>query len=97
MLTDDILFLKAEIALRGQDVDEAVKYFEEIRQTFAFDLLADDAIFKLGELYQYDYKDLEKAKLCYEQIILNYKDSLYTNEARKRFRELRGDLPVEAQ
>ncbi len=91
MLTDDILFLKAQIELKNKNVDSAVKYLEEIRQTFAFDLLADDAIFKLGEIYQYDYKDLEKAKLCYEQIILNYKDSLYVNEARKRFRELRGD------
>lgn len=91
MLTDDILFLKAEIELKNKNIDSAVKYLEEIRQTFAFDLLADDAIFKLGEIYQYDYKDLEKAKLCYEQIILNYKDSLYVNEARKRFRELRGD------
>ena len=91
MLTDDILFLKAQIELKNKNVDSAVKYLEEIRQTFAFDLLADDAIFKLGEIYQYDYKDPEKAKLCYEQIILNYKDSLYINEARKRFRELRGD------
>lgn len=91
-LTDDILYAKAQIALKQQKTDEAVAFLEEIRQTFAFDLLADDAIFKLGELYQYQYKDLEKAKLCYEQIILNYKDSLYATEARKRFRNLRGDV-----
>lgn len=90
-LTDDILYLKAQIALKQQDFDKAVALLEEIRQTFAFDLLGDDALFKLGDLYQYHYKDLDKAKLCYEEIILNYKDSLYATEARKRFRALRGD------
>ncbi len=90
-LTDDILYLKAQTALKQQDIDKATALLEEIRQNYSFDLLGDDAVFKLGELYQFHYRDLEKAKLCYEQIILNYKDSLYATEARKRFRELRGD------
>ncbi len=90
-LTDDILFLKSEIALKNQEVDKAVEMLENLRQNYGFELLADDAIFKLGELYQYDLKDFDNAKLCYEQIILNYQDSLYVNEARKRYRDLRGD------
>jgi TolA-binding protein len=90
-LADDILFLKSDIALKKQNLNEAVKLLEEIRSTYSFDLLADDAIFKLAEIYQFDLKEPEKAKLCYEQIILNYKDSLYVNEARKRYRSLRGD------
>ncbi len=90
-LADDILFLKSTIALRQKDITKAVAYLETIRENYTYELLADDAIFKLAEIYQYDFKDLEKAKLCYEQIILNFKDSLYANEARKRFRALRGD------
>ena len=90
-LADDILFLKSDIALKKQNLNEAVKLLEEIRSNYSFDLLADDAIFKLAEIYQFDLKEPEKAKLCYEQIILNYKDSLYVNEARKRYRSLRGD------
>ena len=90
-LADDILFLKSSIALKQKDITKAVAYLETIRENYTFELLADDAIFKLAEIYQYDFKDLEKAKLCYEQIILNFKDSLYANEARKRFRALRGD------
>lgn len=91
-LSDDILFLKSTIALKKNNIPEAVALLETIRSTYSYDLLADDAIFKLAEIYQYDLKDLEKAKLCYEQIILNYKDSLYVNEARKRYRALRGDV-----
>ena len=90
-LADDILYLKAEIALKKQDITTAVTDLENIRQNYAYELLADDAIFKLGELYQYTLKDTEKAKACYEEIILQHKDSLYVNEARKRFRQLRGD------
>ena len=90
-LTDDVLYLKASIALKQKDIPAAVEYLENIRQNYTFELLADDAIFKLAEIYQYDLKDPENAKLCYEQIILNFKDSLYANEARKRYRILRGD------
>jgi tetratricopeptide (TPR) repeat protein len=90
-LTDDILFLKSQIALKKQNIKEAVSLLETIRANYSYELLADDAIFKLAEIYQYDLKDYENAKLCYEQIILNFKDSLYVNEARKRYRQLRGD------
>ena len=90
-LADDILYLKSTIALKQKDIPKAVAYLEAIRESHTFELLADDAIFKLAEIYQYDLKEIEKAKLCYEQIILNFKDSLYANEARKRFRALRGD------
>lgn len=90
-LADNILYLKASIALKQQNITAAVELLENIRQNFTYELLADDAVFKLAEIYQYDLNDLENAKLCYEQIILNFQDSLYANEARKRYRELRGD------
>jgi tetratricopeptide (TPR) repeat protein len=90
-LADDVLFLKARIAIKKQDYQTAVGYLEQVRQNYTYELLGDDAIFMLGDIYQYQFKDNEKASLCYEQIILNFKDSLYTNEARKRYRELRGD------
>jgi len=90
-LADDILYIKSTIALKQKDITKAVVYLETIRENYTYELLADDAIFKLAEIYQYDLKEPEKAKLAYEQIILNFKDSLYANEARKRFRALRGD------
>lgn len=90
-LTDDIYFMRYKIDLKQNEIDSAIAHLEYIRQNYAYDLLADDAIFKLGEIYQFFKKDLENAKLCYEQIVLNYNSSLYVNEARKRFRELRGD------
>lgn len=90
-LTDDIYFFKYKIFSKQNNIDSAIVYLEKIRQNYSYDLLADDAIFALAELYQYSKKDFQKAQACYEEIILNYKDSLYVNEARKRFRTLRGD------
>lgn len=90
-LTDDVYFLKYQIAVKAKDMDAATQYLEYIRANYAFDLLSDDAVFYLGDLYQFHYKDYTKAMACYEEIILQYKDSLFVNEARKRYRQLRGD------
>lgn len=90
-LTDDVYFVKYQIAIKNRQMDSAVQYLEYIRKNYAFDLLSDDAVFYLGEIYQNYYKDSEKAMACYEELIVQYKDSLFVNEARKRFRLLRGD------
>ncbi|MFZ1612456.1 MAG: tetratricopeptide repeat protein [Chitinophagales bacterium] len=90
-LTDDVYFMKYQIAIKNREMDSAVQYLEYIRSNYAFDLLSDDALFYLGDLYQNYYKDTAKAMACYEELIIQYKDSLFVNEARKRFRILRGD------
>jgi len=55
------------------------------------DILADDALYMLAELYNTYFDEPEKAKDLYEQIVFNHADSIYFVEARKRFRALRGD------
>ena len=45
----------------------------------------------LAEIYQKKLKDIDKAKSLYEKILLEFKGSIYSSEARKRFRKLRGD------
>lgn len=90
-LTDDNYYLRFQIAMKMQQTDDAVAALEYIRENQAFGLLADDALFALGQLYELQLNDPEKAKLCYEQIILQYKDSIYIAQARKQYRRLRGD------
>jgi len=51
----------------------------------------DEALFFSGEIYSKKIDDAEKAKSLFEKIIFNHQDSIYFVEARKRFRELRGD------
>lgn len=52
---------------------------------------ADDAIFTLADLYERNLKDTEQAKKLYQKLINDYPGSMFTAEARKRFRKLRGD------
>lgn len=91
-LTDDILYLKYKIEKERQHYDKAATYLEQIAENYSTDILADNAVFYLGDLYQNYLKDDEKAKSYYEKIILDFKDSTFSIEARKRFRKLRGDI-----
>jgi len=43
---------------------------------------------KINDLY---FKDKEKALLYYKDILFKYSNSLYSDESRKKVRELRGD------
>jgi len=90
-LTDDVLFKKAQIALKHANYNDAAMFYESILKDHGHDILADDALFKLAELNENQFKNIEKAKELYQQLIEKYPGSLYVVEARKRFRKLRGD------
>ena len=90
-LTDEILFRKSKIYLKTNNIQKAVESLEKIIKEFSYDILADDAIFTLAEIFQEKIKNNEKAKDLYEKILTEHKGSIYSAEARKRFRKLRGD------
>lgn len=91
-LADDLLKVRAEMALKNRDYPTAVKYYEKILEDFADDLLADDATFMLGEVHEVYLDQPKTAMDFYQSVILDHSGSLWTVEARKRFRRLRGDL-----
>jgi tetratricopeptide (TPR) repeat protein len=94
-LEDEILFRKAKaMQLRGK-WDEAIPYLEKIVSKFNSDILADDAIFALAEIYEIHKMDKEKALEYYKSLVINYKGSLFSSEARKRVRLLRGEKLLE--
>ncbi|GAB3913188.1 tetratricopeptide repeat protein [Mucilaginibacter boryungensis] len=90
-LADDILMSKARILIQQKDYNGAIPLLKTIADEHKFDLWADDAVFMLGDIYENQLQDKEKAKTYYQKIITDYPGSLYINEARKRFRILRGD------
>jgi tetratricopeptide (TPR) repeat protein len=90
-LHDDVLFEKGRIYLKQQQFTEAAAMFDMIDENYSFDLLGDDALFQLAELEQNYLNDKDKAMELYKQILTKYKGSIYTVEARKRYRQLRGD------
>jgi len=72
--------------------DAARFNYQKIIEFYASGILADDAHFRLAQLYENKLNEPEKAKPHYEKIIYSYQDSYYFPQARKNFRKLRGDL-----
>jgi TolA-binding protein len=91
-LADDILYKKAKIVLKKGNYTEASKYYEDILKNYSSDILADDALFNLASINENQFKNSEKAKELYQELLEKYPGSLYVVEARKRFRKLRGDV-----
>lgn len=92
-LSDEILMKKAEIYENLHDYQKAADLYEEVTDIYALDITADDALYKLAELNNYVFKDLEKAQELYHNILNDFSGSLYVIDARKKYRELRGDVP----
>lgn len=90
-LGDDIYFKKAQIFQTLGKFADAEAMYKNILEYYPTDLYGDDAQFKLAELYEKNLKDLEKAKQAYEEVLTRYPGSIFTVEARKRYRLLRGD------
>ena len=90
-LGDDIYFKKAQIYFNLGKFAEAEEMYKNIIEYYPNELYGDDAQFKLAELYEKNIQNKEKAKQACEDLLTKYPGSIFTVEARKRFRVLRGD------
>jgi TolA-binding protein len=70
---------------------KAVDNLQEIVDKFSTDILADDALYMMAEMYHNRFKDKDKAMELYQKILEKYPASIHSADARKRFRQLRGD------
>ena len=91
-LADDVYYQKAKIAIKMKDYLGAEQRLQKVATTYSMDLLGDDATYMLGQLYDIYLRNSTKAMEYYQKILTDYPDSLYTINARKRYRELRGDF-----
>lgn len=90
-LADEILYKRAEIQTAKGEFAAAAKSWETLYQYHGTDILGDDALFYQAQLQEKQLNNLAKAQTLYEQLLLNHGDSIFAEEARKRFRLLRGD------
>lgn len=90
-LVDDALYQKALIYIKRKDYLGAEILLKKIEEEHSTELLADDAIFQLAQLYEYYLKDIPKAMEYYQKIMRDFNSSLYVVESRKHYRTLRGD------
>jgi tetratricopeptide (TPR) repeat protein len=89
-LNDDILMARAEIALKHHDYNKALAHLKTIYEKYGKDVLGDDAVFKMAEVYQHNLHQPDHAKHYYEQLIIDYPGSTFIQTARQRLAELNG-------
>ena len=69
----------------------ALSQYQTIINQFSDGIYIDEAYYFSANIYNLQIKDEVKAKANYEQIIFHHEDSIYFTDARKKYRQLRGD------
>ena len=91
-ITDEIYWSQAKILMELGQFDDSIILLDKIVNDYAYDILSDDAYFLMGKIYEEQLSDNERAMEIYQDFLIRYPGSLFSAEARKRFRRLRGDL-----
>ncbi len=91
-LTDEILWLRGNILLELGEFTEALETLSQIVKDYEYDILSDDAYFLIGTIFEDQLQDYNQAMEVYNDFMVRYPGSIYSAEARKRYRALRGDF-----
>ncbi|MFY0482816.1 tetratricopeptide repeat protein [Flavobacterium sp. PLA-1-15] len=73
------------------DYNSTLSQYQNIIDNHKEGIYIDEALYFSAEIYNDQFKMPEKAKPLYEAILFNHQDSIYFIEARRKFRQLRGD------
>ncbi|MET0760263.1 MAG: tetratricopeptide repeat protein [Flavobacterium sp.] len=73
------------------DYNLALSQYQAIIDHHQDGIYIDEALYFSAEIYNKQLKNFEKAKSLYEKIVFSHEDSIYFIDARKKFRQLRGD------
>ncbi len=80
-----------QIYEKSGDFTLALSQYKAIIDQHSDGIYIDEALFFSAEVYSKQLKQPEMAKPLLEKIIFNHQDSIYFVDARKKYRELRGD------
>jgi tetratricopeptide (TPR) repeat protein len=73
------------------DYTSALSQYQTIIDKHSDGIYVDEALYFSAEIYNKQLKDIEKAKPLYEKLVFHHEDSIHFVDARRKFRELRGD------
>ncbi len=90
-IVDEILWAKANIYVKLGKFEQAIEEYTKIIAQFNDDIWADDANYMIAKIYDENLKNKDKAMEYYQNQLTKYQGSMYSVEARKRYRTLRGD------
>lgn len=90
-ILDDVLWLESKLRVKKGQFKEAFALLQRIVDEYPDDVLADDAWFTQADMLENQLNDSAKAMDLYRTFLDKFPGSVYAAEARKRFRQLRGD------
>ncbi|OOG73214.1 tetratricopeptide repeat protein [Flavobacterium sp. A45] len=73
------------------DTTLALAQYQDIIDHHNDGIYIDEALYFSADIYNKQLQQPDKAKALYEKIIFSHQDSIYFVDARRKFRELRGD------
>jgi len=73
------------------DYTLALAEYQDIIDHHSDGIYIDEALYFSADIYNKQLQQPDKAKALYEKIIFSHQDSIYFVDARRKFRELRGD------
>ena len=87
------MYRLGKIYEKMNDFPAALSQYQAIIDQHKDGIYIDEAYYFAAEIYS-KTNEIEKAKAYYEQIIFHHEDSIYFTDARKKFRQLRGDTTL---
>lgn len=94
-LRDDIIYLSAKIHADNQRYEAALSNYEAIVSEYTDGIWADNALYAIAELYHDKLDQPQKAMDIYEKIFIDYNNSTFAVDARKKYRALKAILDHE--
>ncbi len=90
-IVDEIYWATANIYVKLGKFEQAIQELTKIIEQYNEDIWADDANYLIAKIYDENLKNKDKAMEYYQIQLTKYQGSMYAVEARKRYRQLRGD------
>ncbi len=87
-LTDDVLFKEAQIYESLGEKIKAKSLYQKVLDNYYSDILADNALMALANIYS-EEGNPEKAMELYTRLLVDFSDSFFTTEARRKIVEYR--------
>lgn len=88
-IVDESLYLKGRVYENSAQYQKAVDMYAIVAEKYPLDLRGDNALYRMAWLYQHRLDDPQKAMALYEQILLEHQNSIFVNQAREAYRQLR--------
>jgi len=93
-LEDEIYITKARVMVQKKDFKKAETFYLSVIDLFPDDILADNALYEVGRLYEEKLILPEKAIDMYEKLIFDHSGSLFVVDARKRYTKLKDQVEL---